>query len=1006
MFAAAAAAAKGQAGVLRLGDRTAEDLQSIVPGGLGEAMRADQRLSNRKTRCPREKTRSQPSAQAALGSPQSGVLVLSARELQSILHDGSYRNCSGVLAPSPRAPFKAVDVASAAQHADDAHRPSASHDARFAGLRERDREWRRPLLASNLVLRVLVLRQTPFWADSARPTSPPNFTLPSSRITSSTRADGHRQRPPARASHPPILPSTPPPNSPLTRLLLADSRSRRGRFPRPHTDLDTAPGLHRPVKGFPMAQVLAPIVQTTGSITMLHSSADAYQNPPPAPQPHQQQRSAQRSQMYNSQNAGAGYRGASSAPIAPYAFSSTPQLRQDRSSSAPNQLPLQQPTQPAMTRLGHPNHPSSSSDSTVSTSTSSSRSTPAAQLTSKDDSIVGAEARRSTVDGFQGIQLSSSVPDLSLSLLDPPVKPSPDRYRRGTRRTDSSTSVTPSGTPAQQSPSLGSSASSGASKTTIQAPVAVAALQLPHRPGHLRSNSADDLQLPRTLSSEAVAKRYRRRSMSGLEVNTPAPSTAPAVSAPITQLAPTTKRPTQEFRPLSSSSRPTSSHERQSSAGSGVSTVSSRPTSSRKESPAQRGPVPKGSVNPPPRGSSDPSRRILTPSPLSHPVSPSDPSSPAAKPVEPTPAPPSPAMQHLSALNEREPNKGMKSRLRRAFSFGSAAELRRASAENNLSAERARLRKDKYQNDADAEQAAIIAKQEAAGIGAGIYSGQGGFTGSTDNLSISSTASSASIMLRKMGHGMKRGGKSIKGLFRPKSVIGVPAADTDVTQPSVAQVSMVTVEAERQKVNVNVDPHDQTGGGTGYPRLERNSLDAARSAPELGPPSLSAQDSYNRKSIVGGDRERAEVLSSMKKGILKRHGTNSVTSSPVLRAVDAASSLETPKSSAPSTPNDEHIRAGPVHIQGEDYFNKPSRPQNMSTRSLPNTPRGGPRNISFSPRLQFHDVWSASDYDRRGEISTCNRLTPMLAQQIKEELNTFKMEMEVHETSKPYTHFF
>ena len=55
------------------------------------------------------------------------------------------------------------------------------------------------------------------------------------------------------------------------------------------------------------------------------------------------------------------------------------------------------------------------------------------------------------------------------------------------------------------------------------------------------------------------------------------------------------------------------------------------------------------------------------------------------------------------------------SRLRRAFSFGSAAELRRGAAENNLTAERAKLRKDKYQNDLDAEQAAIVAKQEAAG---------------------------------------------------------------------------------------------------------------------------------------------------------------------------------------------------------------------------------------------------------------------------------------------------
>jgi hypothetical protein len=172
------------------------------------------------------------------------------------------------------------------------------------------------------------------------------------------------------------------------------------------------------------------------------------------------------------------------------------------------------------------------------------------------------------------------------------------------------------------------------------------------------------------------------------------------------------------------------------------------------------------------------------------------------------------------------------------------------------------------QSEEDAEQAAIIAKQEAAGIGAGIYSGQGGM-GSTDNLSVASAASSASIMLRKMGHGMKKGSRSIKGLFRPKSVIGVPAADGPITRPSVGEVSLVTVEAERQKVNVNADLHEQARGGTGYPKLERNSIDAGRSAEFMNPPVL-ASESMSRKSIVGNDRERAEVLSNIKKGILKR----------------------------------------------------------------------------------------------------------------------------------------
>jgi hypothetical protein len=100
---------------------------------------------------------------------------------------------------------------------------------------------------------------------------------------------------------------------------------------------------------------------------------------------------------------------------------------------------------------------------------------------------------------------------------------------------------------------------------------------------------------------------------------------------------------------------------------------------------------------------------------------------------------------------------------------------------------------------------------------------------------------------------------------------------------------------------------------------------------------------------------------------------------------------ETPKSSAPSTPNKDYAPQLQVNIHGDDYFGSPARLANPSTRSLPGTPQGGSRNIHFSPRIQCHEAHSASDYDRRGEIATCNRLTPMLAQQVKEELNTFKM---------------
>ncbi|BGP10036.1 hypothetical protein JCM10049v2_005919 [Rhodotorula toruloides] len=67
----------------------------------------------------------------------------------------------------------------------------------------------------------------------------------------------------------------------------------------------------------------------------------------------------------------------------------------------------------------------------------------------------------------------------------------------------------------------------------------------------------------------------------------------------------------------------------------------------------------------------------------------------------------------------------------------------------------------------------------------------------------------------------------------------------------------------------------------------------------------------------------------------------------------------------------------------------------------------GRRRIVFAQNLSVHTTWPATIYDRRAEPATCNRLTPLLAQQIKEELNSFKMEeMDVHPMSRKLTHFF
>lgn len=120
---------------------------------------------------------------------------------------------------------------------------------------------------------------------------------------------------------------------------------------------------------------------------------------------------------------------------------------------------------------------------------------------------------------------------------------------------------------------------------------------------------------------------------------------------------------------------------------------------------------------------------------------------------------------------------------------------------------------------------------------------------------------------------------------------------------------------------------------------------------------------------------------------------------------------DSPTLIGPLTPSEGSTPRGhaPSDSLGQDYFSGFATPQGA-----------GSRNISFSPRIIFHDTWPSGEYDRRGEIATCNRLTPMLAQQIKEELNSFKMvrlrnsawslltekEMDIHVESKTNTHFF
>jgi hypothetical protein len=688
---------------------------------------------------------------------------------------------------------------------------------------------------------------------------------------------------------------------------------------------------------------------SSGTITMLHSrpsSSEAFQAPQQSPRLGQAPRS-----MYNGSNNTA-YKNVPS-PVQPYAFQSTPHLRQEsRTISAPaadqNLLSVQRP-----------GHAQSASTSTASSSDASS---------AKDDSVIGTQAESS-------INFSSSVPDLTLNSFDQPAKPSPDRYRRVARRTNSNTSVPKT-----------------APTGTVSPATTFASVLSPPSPTIERTASHDDAAAPKSGNGE-LAKRYRRRSLNTIDTNLIAPNGDAQASAG-------SQRP-----PSSRGANATPAANTIRSVGTSETTQRNNSTSESSSSKANDTTSSQKTVNVPPRGASDPAKRLATPSPLSRQADESQPS--AAVPTAPRHrsyasvtrgihTPPSAAAQHLAAVSDRDLNKGMKSRLRRAFSFGSAQELRKAEVSAGTPLQVDGQQPPRPDDELDPEQLEIARRQEAAGIGANIYSGQGGFTGSTDNISISSTASSASMMLRKMGKGAKKSARSIKGLFRPKSVIGVPAADGPVNQqrgsplqPSMAQVSMVTVEAERQKVNVNAELDDKNGGATGFPKLERNSVDAVQNASAR--PSAEGSDSLTRRSIVGSDKDRAEVLAAVKKGILKRSGTSPMNSPAIGPSDGVPHILDSPASSMPSTPKEGSTRSASFRDNTNgDYFSQTRVASMTNTRSMPATPTGG-KGITFSPRIQFHDAWSASDYDRRGDIATCNRLTPILAQQIKEELNTFKM---------------
>ncbi|WEW54621.1 bud neck involved protein [Emydomyces testavorans] len=755
-----------------------------------------------------------------------------------------------------------------------------------------------------------------------------------------------------------------------------------------------------------MAALVQTIPQQATTITLLQprpaSSSGASQlQSQQQQQQYQMARNTQpHRQSYTDLTAITGYRpsntpSSSIQPVAPYAFTSTPSLANTSTpppQPRPNTLPQMKSDSwaaPSLSSSQTEHNPAYSSvipsrahfqhaAGSVSTNSGVSVTSSINSARSKDDSSLPSALGKAKRAPRPLSSIDLDLPPITMSMTPTtsslPSKPSPDRYRRGQRRAEQANVTTLPST--SNSVVTAPSSPSATPEVSLGEKYPALAFTQPNVPElktsfgqHTRNASADNVPTTDKVSPE-LAKRYRRRSLGSLD-------SAGLLTAAPSEFCPKAKSPLGLAVPAAQP-QPNSSQAQASVNGNDLENSPRLPSSPDTQPPGAK----QNSQSVMPSRSAEVSKR-----PNSSPLSKSDNVNMDDIPKKTDGDLPSNQTKFQSAAAKRlteiskKGGKSGKSRLRRALSFSSVAELRGASTPAETTE---KTRKQQLDEELGAEQAAIAQKQEASGLGESIYSGQGHFfSGSTDNISVSSTASSASIMLRKMGKGVKRSTRSLVGLFRPKSLHNVSLEPTRV-EPMVPLVSRVTVEAQRESPASAIPEVPNSNRA-----IERNSEDTIGS----GKSADQVDTIRSRKSILGGDKERAEVLAAVKKGILKKSIPGGC--SPVIRPSDSHF-LESPRSSAPSTPRDDRPRSGhrrtdSVMLEGEDYFLPDGRFCAARANSAPVTPQNSAKNISFSPRIQFHDTWPSGEYDRRGDIATCNRLTPLLAQQIKEELNTFKM---------------
>ena len=341
-----------------------------------------------------------------------------------------------------------------------------------------------------------------------------------------------------------------------------------------------------------MAALVQAYPQQTSTVTMLQSrpssSGASFQ------QQHSTSRSQQMPRLPSSSNAGS-YRGLSSGLVAPYAFTSTPQLTnnaaflqnagsphlrpQNRTLSAPNILAgNQQPLSGGSTLSPRQRIATSSPLSTSSSSSNSlqpsKKSMDDASITTRETSVDVPARPKSTL----GVSPSGST-QLTSSLTSP--KPSPDRYRNASRpRVDSNNSGPNRIQAASASPSGSGMLAvghhySGQSHTPNGPSARTLQTMRSDKPGQTRNASTDDLNLPRPHSNAELAQRYRRRSVGSFEAAGDMSRSSSQTSSPQVH---TSRGETRERRQSPETQRPVSSHAHHGSSDSVSSTRSTRST--------------------------------------------------------------------------------------------------------------------------------------------------------------------------------------------------------------------------------------------------------------------------------------------------------------------------------------------------------------------------------------------------------------------------------------------